>query len=230
MCARSPRRTLLSEPLAIVARRQPSDPGKHLRNDAGSLYPHSMQLHQSTWLGWLGKSLPSGLSRGWRRACERRSSRREEGFAIASPSPDQTRGGWACAGRRVNSERRQRKLIDKLLTFRKIQSNCLASRKMVHPAMVASIASPIVRSALTAVEPTAHLLYDLNPPKSPEGPAQPFEKTRFAEGKSLDFPSPGLDFPSLSLGFSFRWLGFSFPRFAQKENSARQRRRPRKDQ
>jgi hypothetical protein len=100
--------------------------------------------------------------------------------------------------------------------------------------MVASIASPIVRSALTAVEPIAHRLYDLNPPKWPGGPAQPIEKARFAEGMSLDFsspgldfPSPGLDFPSLRLGFSFPWLGFSFPwlgfsfpRFAQKENSA----------
>ncbi len=36
-----------------------------------------------------------------------------------------------------------------------------------------------------------------------EGPAQLFEKARFAEGKTLDFPSPGLDFPSLRLGFSF---------------------------
>ncbi|HME85811.1 MAG TPA: hypothetical protein VKG91_14995 [Roseiarcus sp.] len=44
------------------------------------------------------------------------------------------------------------------------------------------------------------------------GPAQPFEKARFVEGKSLDFPSSGLDFPSLR-------FGFCFPRFAQKENS-----------
>jgi len=39
-----------------------------------------------------------------------------------------------------------------------------------------------------------------------EGPAQPFEKARFSEGKSLDFPSLR--------------LGFSFPRLAQKENSS----------
>ena len=37
------------------------------------------------------------------------------------------------------------------------------------------------------------------------GLAQPFEKARFAGGKSLDFSSRGLDFPS-------PWLGFSFPK------------------
>jgi len=143
---------------------------------------------------------------------------------------------------------------------------------MVHTAMAASIAGPIARRTLTAVErpraPMAHLLYDhfvrggrkrqncemavspkpsvkgvrssrppgqargdpgerrapyvlldrhaasrlamTEPPLSSEapdrtllgsckwreGPAQPFEKAQFAEGKSLDFPSP-------SLGFSF---------------------------
>src|SRR5208337_1054597 len=76
---------------------------------------------------------------------------------------------------------------------------------MVHSAMAASIASPMVTRRLTAVEqPRA---------KWREGPAQPFEKARFAEGKTLDFASP-------RLGFSFPWLGFSFPRFALKENSA----------
>jgi hypothetical protein len=112
---------------------------------------------------------------------------------------------------------------------------------MVHSAMVASIASPIVTRSLTAVDqplaPIAHSLYDLNAydPISPEaaekesvaewreGPAQPFEKARFAEGKSLDFPSPALDFPSLRLGFFFPWLGFSSPRFMRKENSAEDR-------
>ncbi len=56
--------------------------------------------------------------------------------------------------------------------------------------------------------------------KLASGPAQLFEKARFAEGKSLDFPSPSLDFPSSRLGLSFLLLGFSVPRFAQKENSA----------
>jgi hypothetical protein len=39
--------------------------------------------------------------------------------------------------------------------------------------------------------------------KWPMGSAQPFERARFAEGKTLDFASTGLDFPSLRLGFSF---------------------------
>ena len=107
--------------------------------------------------------------------------------------------------------------------------------------MVASSASPIVMRRLTAVDPRTairghvrqlHILYMILIPmmlfrqrrpkrtKWREGPAQPFEKARFAEGKSLDFSSPGLDFSSLRLGFSFPWLGFSFPPFAQTENSA----------
>src|SRR5271165_2431825 len=91
--------------------------------------------------------------------------------------------------------------------------------------MVASIASPIVNENADrrrppdcdpgARAPIAHSLYARISPETPEreemakwreGPAQPFEKARFAEGKSLDFPSLR--------------LGFSFPRFAQKENSA----------
>ena len=69
-------------------------------------------------------------------------------------------------------ERRQRKLINKFLTFRKIAVYYLVSRKMVHSAMVASIASPIATRALTrrppdcdpgARAPIAHPLYDLNP-------------------------------------------------------------------
>jgi len=102
-----------------------------------------------------------------------------------------------------------------------MQSNYLVSRKMARSAMVASIASPIVTRTLTVEPPRApiaRLRYDLNPcdfardgrkrksgkmAKWREGPAQPFEKARFAEGKSLDFPSPGLDFPSPRLGFSF---------------------------
>jgi hypothetical protein len=88
---------------------------------------------------------------------------------------------------------------------------------MVHAAMVASIASPIVTGTLTAVEqppaPIAHPPYDLISPEAPEkrewreGPAQPFEKARFAEGKSLDFPS-------VRLGFSFptAWIFLPPPR------------------
>jgi hypothetical protein len=59
--------------------------------------------------------------------------------------------------------------------------------------MVASIASPIVTRALTAVEqphaPITHVLCDLISPETAENeriaqkPAQPFEKARFAEGK-----------------------------------------------
>jgi hypothetical protein len=45
-------------------------------------------------------------------------------------------------------ERRQPKRIDKFLTFRKIWSNYLVSRKMVHSAMVASIAGPMVTRTL----------------------------------------------------------------------------------
>jgi hypothetical protein len=84
---------------------------------------------------------------------------------------------------------------------------------MVHSAMVASIASPLVTRRLTAVEQPraaiAHHLYGLISAETAENdkmasrPAQPFKKARFVEGKSLDFPSPGLDFPSLRLGFSF---------------------------
>jgi hypothetical protein len=69
---------------------------------------------------------------------------------------------------------------------------------MVHSAMVISIASPIVTRTVTAVEPIVHFLYDLNPydvisPEAAEkremasGSAQPFEKARFAEGKSWIF-------------------------------------------
>ncbi|HKI14523.1 MAG TPA: hypothetical protein VKA12_05850, partial [Roseiarcus sp.] len=72
----------------------------------------------------------------------------------------------------------------------------LVSRKMVPSAMIASIASPIPTRTLTAFDPIAHPLYDLNPPKWPGGSTQPFEKARFAEGRSLDFPSE-------KLGFSF---------------------------
>ncbi|HKI13627.1 MAG TPA: hypothetical protein VKA12_01185, partial [Roseiarcus sp.] len=57
------------------------------------------------------------------------------------------------------------------------------------------------------------ILFSPETAKWRKGPAQLFEKARFAEGKTLDFASPGLDFPSLR-------LGFSFPRFVQKENSA----------
>jgi hypothetical protein len=114
---------------------------------------------------------------------------------------------------------------------------------MVHVAMVASMASSIVTRRPTVGVPPglrsgaraliARLLYDLLLSETAEKqimasrPAQPFEKAGFAEGKSLDFPSPGLDssspgldFPSPRLGFSFLLLGFSFPRFAQMENSA----------
>jgi hypothetical protein len=97
---------------------------------------------------------------------------------------------------------------------------------MVHSALVASIASPTLRRTLTAVEqpraPIAHPLCGLEPydvvrqrrpmrtkiAKRPEESAQPFEKARFVEGKSLDFPSPGLDFPSPGLDFPSLWLGF----------------------
>ena len=116
-------------------------------------------------------------------------------------------------------ERRQPRLIDKLLTFRNIAVYYLVSRKTDHSAMVASIASPIVneiadrRRAATCANCTFSICsYSPETPereemaKWREGPAQPFEKARFAEGKSLDFPSLR--------------LGFSFPRFAQKENSA----------
>jgi hypothetical protein len=107
---------------------------------------------------------------------------------------------------------------------------------MVHAAMLASIASSIVTRTPTAGDPPdcdpgarapiEHPLHDLISPETVEkermasGPPQPFEKARFAEGKSLDFPSLSLDFPSSRLGFSFLLLGFSFPRLAQKENSA----------
>ncbi len=50
-------------------------------------------------------------------------------------------------------ERRQPKLINKFLTFRKITAYYLVSRKMVHSAMVASIASRILTRTLTAVDP-----------------------------------------------------------------------------
>ncbi len=69
-------------------------------------------------------------------------------------------------------ERRQRKLINKFLTFRKIASKYLVFRKTVHTAMVASIASPIVTRTLTAVEqpcaPIAHPLCDLISPEAVE--------------------------------------------------------------
>src|SRR5208337_4136268 len=80
--------------------------------------------------------------------------------------------------------------------------------------MVPSIASSIVTRTPTAGDPPdcdpgarapiAHPLHDLISPETVEkermasGPAQPFEKAQFAEGKSLDFPSPR--------------LGFSFPK------------------
>ncbi len=61
------------------------------------------------------------------------------------------------------------------------------------------------RLAMTE-RPSSSEAYDralLGSYKWPRGPAQPFEKARFAEGKSLDFPS-------VRLGFFFPWLGFSF--------------------
>jgi len=69
-------------------------------------------------------------------------------------------------------ERRQRNLINKFLTFRKMWSSYLVSRKMVHSAMVASIASPIVTRTPTAVDPRTairghlrqlHILYMIEP-------------------------------------------------------------------
>jgi hypothetical protein len=85
-----------------------------------------------------------------------------------------------------------------ILDFQNNASNDLASRKMVHTALVASIASPMVTRTLAAAgQPRAriaHSPYDLNPydvispeaaekDKWREGPAQPFEKARFAKGK-----------------------------------------------
>ncbi len=92
--------------------------------------------------------------------------------------------------------------------FRKKRSNDLVSRKMVPSAMIASIASPTPTRTLTAVEPIAHPLYDLNPPKWPEGPAQPLEKARFAEGRSLDFPSEklGFSFPLAWIFLPLAWI------------------------
>ncbi len=108
--------------------------------------------------------------------------------------------------------------------------------------MAASIASPTVTRTLAAVDPRTairghvrqlHIIYMilihmiLFPQRRPkkkkwrkraEGAAQPFEKARFAEGKSLDFASPGLDFPSPRLGFSFPKAWIFLPRFARKEN------------
>jgi hypothetical protein len=46
-------------------------------------------------------------------------------------------------------------------------------------------------------------------PKWREGPAQPFEKARFAEGKSLDFPTLRLGF-SFPLAWIFRPLAWIF--------------------
>jgi hypothetical protein len=44
--------------------------------------------------------------------------------------------------------------------------------------------------------------------KNGGGSAQPLEKSRFVEGKTLDYPSFGLDFPSFGLDFPSR-LGSS---------------------
>ncbi len=107
---------------------------------------------------------------------------------------------------------------------------------MVHAAMVASMASSIVTRRPTVSDPPgrrsgaraliASLLYDLLSSATAEsqsmisGPAQPFEKAGFAEGKSFDFLSSGFDFPSPRPGFPFLLFGFSFPRSAQMENLA----------
>jgi len=82
-------------------------------------------------------------------------------------------------------------------------------------------ASPMVTRTLAAVAPGLRSAgtranctspYDLISPEEAEkgkmakwreGPAQPFEKAQFTEGKSFDFASPSLDFPSPRLGFSF---------------------------
>jgi hypothetical protein len=70
---------------------------------------------------------------------------------------------------------------------------------MVHSAMVASIAGPIATRRPTAVDPRTAirgLVRQLQNGALAEGPAQPFEKARFAERKEL--------------GFCFPWLGFCF--------------------
>jgi len=90
---------------------------------------------------------------------------------------------------------------------------------MVHSAIAASVASPMATRTLTGVArpraPIAHPLYAPNPydvispepvetdkmAKWREGPAQPFEKARSAEGKSLDFPSGVIVNPFSSSAF-----------------------------
>ncbi len=124
-------------------------------------------------------------------------------------------------------ERRQPKLIDKLLTFRKIEFNDLVSRKMVHSVMVASF-RPFdcnenadrpragTRANCTSPAPTPRPHPEercaasrlegrggLGVTKWPRGRRNPLKRRDSRKGKTLDFASPALDFASPSLGFSF---------------------------
>ncbi len=112
---------------------------------------------------------PTGSYGIHRLGATRGSSSRAGSSPASQAKPSRT--GNRPAGRDVSRrKRRQPKRINKFLTFRKIAVNDLVSRKMVHSAMVTSIASPIVTRTVTAVDPRTairghvrqlHILYTI---------------------------------------------------------------------
>jgi len=117
-------------------------------------------------------------------------------------------------------ERRQRKLIDKFLTFRKNQSNDLLSRKMVLSAMVASFRQSDGHENAGRLQ-IAHPHYDLNPydfmspeaPKRkgwPRGRRNPLKRLDSREERAWVLLPLAWIFLPQRLGFFFLRLGFSF--------------------
>src|SRR5271166_5270936 len=72
---------------------------------------------------------------------------------LGAPSDAALRREQACAGWRAIANAVNESPIDRFLTFRTKRSNDLVSRKMVHSAMVASIAGPIATRRPTAADP-----------------------------------------------------------------------------
>jgi hypothetical protein len=120
-------------------------------------------------LAWL-----AGLSRGRRRACERRGFRRGEWGLRLPPLREakQEAGGRALVGEpsRTPSTKAHRQILD----FQKNPSNNLVSRKMVHSAMVASFRQSNCnenadrRRPPGARAPIAHSHYELISPETAE--------------------------------------------------------------
>ncbi len=146
-------------------------------------------------------------------------------------------------------ERCQRKLINKLLTFRKIAGLMIWSpERSFIPPWSLLFASPIVTRTPTAVDPRTairghvrqlHTLYMILIPRRRRskktkwdngigGRRNPLKGLDSRKGRSLDFASPGLDSPSPRLGFCFPRAWIFLPYGLDSSSSAsRKRRTPR---